>query len=295
MSQRDEGYGTPVSLCISSVSDFDQTEEELPRIFQTQEELDNILSEIPKEDMIHDGLDQTSLDYISVSTQAHIGVVGIKPGKEDMRHNNSGDNWKRFTSQHYHGDLNEYFAYESATPPQCSTPIPKVHRHQHLSAIINQPQIPTKPLVEGEKEVYFEPCGVHHSDHFWSEQGICFSKTMALSHSVDLMGGSSYITSSSLKFMQDVNLYVQECPLPKVFAAFPQEYDQIYCKTYRATALSADKERHSGFHCRQVIVHKQPIHQHMGGGDSGFCATFCTRSFEGGYLVFADLSLVFYY
>ncbi|PVF91921.1 hypothetical protein CPB86DRAFT_845750 [Serendipita vermifera] len=142
---------------------------------------------------------------------------------------------------------------------------------------------------------YYERRGVRHLDQLWNEQGKAYSEDMVLSRSTDLLNGSSYITEGNTGWMGTVNLYVQELLLPKVIATFPRQYYEDYRRTYRRATLNQIEDASPGIHTGHVIVQKQPIHQHRDSGDSGFCVTFCTGSFDGGYLVLADLGLVFLY
>jgi hypothetical protein len=71
------------------------------------------------------------------------------------------------------------------------------------------------------------------------------------------------------------------------------EYERTYRKTYHAAALSVEAATKPGFHTSHVIIYKQVVHQHQDEGDSGFCVTFNTGCYTGGYLVFADLGLIF--
>jgi hypothetical protein len=116
-----------------------QSDQEIPRTFKTEQALNEFLATIPPDKIINDGLEPFALYYIAVGTQAHLGVVGIKPGREDVWHNKLAENWKRFPPGHYHGEDNKYFIYKSATPPQHTTPIPNNRHHQELTKIRQEP------------------------------------------------------------------------------------------------------------------------------------------------------------
>jgi hypothetical protein len=245
---------------------------------------------------VYHGLEQLNLDYISVNTQSHLGVYPAKPGETDVRHNKLNDNSKRFPNGHYHGNKFETFLFQSKLSPQQSTPLPTHGRHQAIGKARRYWHLERKdwqPMPE--PRWYHAPCGVKHLDRLWFEQGKENAEDAFPTRSSDLLTGAGYRTGSGLRFMRHVNLYVQEILLPRVLATYPGEYEHCYRGSFRVAALDEDEEARPGFHTGHVIVQNQPIHQHMDGGDSGFCTTFCTGSFEGGYAVFPDFGLVFHY
>jgi hypothetical protein len=242
------------------------------------------------------GLSALELDFIAVNTQSHLGVFPAKVGETDIRHNNRGDNRERFAPAHYHGQNFETFLFQSAIPPQQSSPLPKHARHQAIAKAREQWKSGQKHWQPTpEAKWYFVPCGVKHLDRLWYEQAMDNAEDAVPVRSSDLMTGPGYSTTSSLRFMRLVNLYVQQIMLPRVVATFPEEYEGFHRPVFRVSALDKDEETAPGFHTGHVLVYNQPVHQHMDGGDSGYCVTFCTGSFDGGYVVFPDLGLVFLY
>jgi hypothetical protein len=251
---------------------------------------------IDDQDKTHHSLSQLNVDYIAVNTQSHLGVFPASPGKTDVRHNKLDKNSQRFPPSHYHGKLFQTFLFQSSVRPQQAASLPTYGRHHAIAAARSQWCSNQKDWKRTtEARWYYEPCGVKHLDRLWPEQGKENSETSVMCRSSDLYSNSVTNTTSSERFIHEVNLYVQELLLPRVLATFPYEYEHTYRPIYRTAALDEEEERRAGFHTGHVIVHNQPVHQHMDGGDSGFCITFCTGSFDGGYVVFPDLNLVFLY
>lgn len=267
-----------------------------PKTFLSERAFDEHMHRNRNEPNQYHGLSGPNLDYIAVATQDHLGTHPPRVGETDVRHNNRNENRSRFPPTHYHGEHFETFLFESATPPQQPERFPSHGRPHALVAARDEWKSRRAEWgPEEEKKWYAAPVGVKHLDRLWYEQGQKDVPGAMPVRSGDLLTGSAYKTGSAMHFMQRANLYVQELLLPKVLASFPEDYEKHYRSIFRIAALNEDEERRPGFHTGHVIVHNQPVHQHMDGDDSGFCATFCTGSFDGGYVVFADLGLVFRY
>jgi hypothetical protein len=275
--------------------------EPVPRTFPSYLAAKKFLSKVPSDKKRRDGLDPHHLEYISVHTQSYVAVHGVEQSKVDVRHDNRNGNRRRFKSKHYRGERNECFVFQSKVAPQLDMPLGRGARHQRIAqACMDYAQADPKEKEATRQKKdegiwYLEPVGVKHVDRLWPEQGKESSVRSVPSRSKDLNGGPSYLVESARRFLVTVNQYVQELLLPRVLATFPDEYDEKYRRTYLAAALDEAEERRPGFHTGHAIVWKNVVHQHMDGGDSGFCITFCTGSFQGGYLVFPDLNLVFCY
>jgi hypothetical protein len=254
------------------------------------------MEQIKDDQKVYHGLDALNIDYISVLTQSHIGIYPPQLGDTDVRHNNLDTNRQRFPSAHYQGSNFDSFLFQSAIPPQQQTPFSSHGRHHSIAQARKQWKTGHRNWKQTpEKLWYHTPCGVKHLDRLWYETGKKGSKTSIPSRSSDLVSKSGYATTSALRFMSEVNLYAQEILLPRVLATFPTDYEHKYRQAFRVAALNQEEETRPAFHTGHVIVHNQPVHQHMDAGDSGFCVTFCTGSFEGGYVAFPDLGLVFLY
>jgi hypothetical protein len=251
------------------------------------------MSAISDDDKVYDGLPEHSQDFISVHTQSYIGTRGVEVCATDVRHNNHGNNAARHTKEHYISGHHQYFLFESAFPPQFNDQLQKKDRsHQFHQAFAKWKQ-QKHQWERGELRWYRELSGVSHLDYLWNEQGKKTSQ-FSLARSKDLLTSSSYKVGASLHQMMEVNTYIQELLLPHVLATIPNEYDK-YRDTYRAAALSEEQAAKPGFHTGHAIVYKQVVHQHQDEDDSGYCITFNTGKYGGGYLVFADLGMVFRY
>jgi hypothetical protein len=257
------------------------------------------MSSLDEDQKVYYGLEKHSLEFIAVHTQSYVGLCGVTMSETDVRHNKKDKNEKRFSPDHYHGENNEWFMFQSSIPPHLDEPRAKRAPHQHLAEQrreYNQ-NSDTRTVEEnlGDREWYREASGVLHQDRCWPERGKESSKRSIPGRSQEAVGGASYKSCGSLRNMSTVNLYVQELLLPSVFASMATSYEEIYRPTYLAATMNEEEERKPGFHTGHVIVYKQVVHQHQDGGDSGYCVTFNTGSYTGGYLVFADLGLVFRY
>lgn len=254
------------------------------------------MERIPDDQKTHDGFSRETLDFISVETQSYLGIVGV-PYAKDVRHCSTGEKMMRFSSAHYAGEKLDHFLFESRTPPSQPTPIPSVQRQQQLAkARIIAQTSPSSQISSPDSDIlYYEPCGVRYLDRLWPERGKENSEMSIPSRSTDLNAGPSYQINASHRYMTVVNQPIQELLLPRVIATFPDDYIRKYRKTFLVAALNQEEAKAPGFHTGHAIVHKLPVHVHMDEGDSGFCITFCTGEFTGGYLVFPDLLLVFRY
>jgi hypothetical protein len=275
---------------------WDDIKGNYPHSYTNESTLGKERSKEDKSKRVYDGLPPHSLDYISVHTQSYIGVHGVHQGVSDVRHDRRGTNGARFSRKHYIGEENDKFLFTSTVPPQQKTAIPNQGRHQTIKQLREAATAETDSAKKIETEIkwYWENVGVKHVDRMWPEQGK-EGLIPALSRSTDLFQGACYRVGSAKRFCTYVNQYVQELLLPAVLATIPQEYDEIYRKTFLAASLDESEERQPGFHTGHAVVWKSVVHQHQDGGDSGLCVIFCTGSFTGGYLVFPDLDLVFRY
>jgi hypothetical protein len=236
------------------------------------------------------GLEAHNLEYISVNTQHHLGVFPPHPHKTDS---DQQDNYESFPAQHYHGDNSQYFLFQSVPPQKPVLPL----RNKHGQIKATQPILNQGSSKEEDKNSnpswYYEPCGIRYLDRLCFEDRGEHEEAPMPGRSKDLFHTLTAFTNSSKRFMRVVNLYMQEILLPRVVAAFPDEYESHNRTIYRISALNEDEERRPGCLNAHTIMHKLPVQQHLNSDDADFCVLVCTGSFEGGYVVFPDLNLVF--
>jgi len=106
------------------------------------------------------------------------------------------------------------------------------------------------------------------------------------------MGMAVFRTSLATRYMNVVNLPLQAVFTPYLMACAPETYSD-HRLSFRASSLSQEEEMSYGFHTGQAVVYNEILHQHLDENDTGVCFTFCTSTFEGGYMYFPDLDVAF--
>ena len=238
------------------------------------------------------------VDRVAYETQHLVHGVGIQKSLTDARHSLHLPH--RFPEGLYMGEKLTGMVFSSKYPPwfdgEMGRSVPNTISQAFKDAL-------ARPERLEREQMYWDKVGTLHLDRCWNEQGHDrvspsslpldpSSSFPQLTPSADLMGNCVYRSMMTSRYMIGANLYLQAIFTPYFMACGAEEYSD-FRRTFRATSLTKEEEETYGFHTGQAIVYNDVVHQHLDAHDSGLCFTFCTGSFEGGYMYFPDLDMAF--